>query len=133
MFRILSFFIFIFLLIGCTPKTPIVLETKTVTFSKRPKENSPLKTYLSKTDKPLGKYAAFYPLELPLDALSARLFLIDYASTSLDVQYYIYDDDAIGKIFSAHLLMAAQRGVRVRILLDDLSTSGKDASLQTLA
>jgi putative cardiolipin synthase len=111
----------------------MVSEIKTVTYTQKPKGQSPLVTYLSQTDKPLGEHAAFYPLELPLDALAARLFLIDHASTSLDVQYYIYDDDNIGKVFSGHLLMAAQRGVRVRMLLDDLSTSGKDEALQQLA
>lgn len=133
MLRFITFILFTFLVIGCSPKTPTVSETKTVTFTKKPQGKSPLDTYFAKTDKPLGKQAAFYPLELPLDALAARLFLIDHASTSVDVQYYIYDDDTIGKIFSGHLLMAAQRGVRVRILLDDLSTSGKDESLQKLS
>ncbi len=133
MFRILYFLTFIFFLVGCTPKTVSLAETKAVTYTKKPKDKSPLHAYLSKTDKPLGKYSAFYPLDLPLDALAARLFLISHASTSLDVQYYIYDNDQIGKVFSAYLLAAAQRGVRVRILLDDLSTSGKDEALRKLA
>lgn len=133
MLRSLTLVVFVFLLLGCSPKTPTTAVLKTVTLTKKSRGKSPLHSYLSKTDKPLGKHAAFYPLDLPLDALAARLFLIDHASTSLDVQYYIYDDDTIGKIFSAHLLMAAQRGVRVRMLLDDLSTSGKDEALQKLA
>ena len=133
MLRSFTLLAFVFLLIGCTPKTPTIQEIKVVTLTKKPKGKSPLQSYLSKTDKPLGTHSAFYPLDLPLDALAARLFLIDHASTSLDVQYYIYENDTIGHIFSAHLLMAAQRGVRVRILLDDLSTSGKDEALQNLA
>jgi putative cardiolipin synthase len=70
---------------------------------------------------------------MPDDAFAARLFLIDHATTSLDVQYYIYEDDLIGKVFSSHLLKAAQRGVKVRILLDDISTTGKDHALSLLA
>ena len=123
-----------FLILGCTPNSPTLPHNKTVTITKKSQsKKSKLQSYLSHTDKPLGKYSAFYPLDLPLDAFSARLFLIDNATTSLDVQYYIYEDDNIGKVFSGHLLMAAQRGVRVRILLDDLSTSGKDQALQKLA
>ena len=89
--------------------------------------------YLNNTDKKLANNSAFYPLSSPTDALAARLFLVDHATTSLDVQYYIYETDTIGKVFNAHLLMAAQRGVKVRILLDDLSTSGKDDQWQKLA
>jgi putative cardiolipin synthase len=70
---------------------------------------------------------------MPSDAFAARLFLIDHATTSLDVQYYIYENDLMGEVFSNHLYKAAQRGVKVRILLDDISTAGKDSALALLA
>jgi len=95
--------------------------------------HSPLLDLLQKTDKPIKNRSAFYPLARPDDAFVARLYLIDHAKSSLDVQYYIYENDITGKIFSAHLLKAAQRGVKVRILLDDLSTAGKDHALALLA
>jgi putative cardiolipin synthase len=88
---------------------------------------------LRRTDRPLRNRSAFYPLDRPDDALAARLYLIDHAVNTLDVQYYIYEDDTVGKLVSAHLLKAAQRGVRVRILLDDISTTGKDRALAALA
>jgi putative cardiolipin synthase len=94
--------------------------------TKLPKGKAPLLNYLEKTDKKLTNNSAFYPLHMPTDAFAARLFLIDNATTSLNVQYYIYEDDHIGKVFTSHLLMAAQRGVKVRILVDDMITSGKD-------
>ena len=109
---------------ACNHSTPAPLPPKQKSFTKLPKGKAPLLQYLDKTDRPLGKHSAFYPLEKPMDALAARIFLIDHASTSLDVQYYIYEDDRIGYLFSYHLLKAAQRGVKVRILLDDLITSG---------
>ena len=95
--------------------------------------HSPVLDALQKTDKPIKNRSAFYPLPRPDDAFAARLFLIDHAKSSLDVQYYIYENDLIGKVFSAHLMKAAQRGVKVRILLDDLSTAGKDHALALLA
>ncbi len=101
--------------------------------TKLPKGKAPLLNYLRKTDKALANRSAFYPLSDPTDAFAARLFLIDNATTSLDVQYYIYEDDRIGKVFTAHLLMAAQRGVKVRILVDDMITSGKDEEWEKLA
>jgi len=118
---------------ACNHSTPALLSPKQKSFTKLPKGKAPLLHYLSKTDRPLGKHSAFYPLEKPMDALAARIFLIDHASTSLDVQYYIYEDDRTGYFFSYHLLKAAQRGVKVRILLDDLITSGKDREFAMLA
>jgi len=111
-------------------QTPLPKE---VSHTKLPKGKAPLLNHLKKTDTYLAGKSAFYPLSRPTDAFAARLFLIDNATTSLNVQYYIYEDDRIGKVFAAHLLMAAQRGVKVRILIDDLSTSGKDEEWERLA
>ena len=98
---------------------------------KKPTQN--LQSYFKKTDKPLAGHSALYPLALPQDALAARLFLIDHAQKTLDVQYYIYENDTIGSLVAYHLVQAAQRGVKVRILLDDISTTGKDKEITTLA
>ena len=131
-FRLFILMCLVIFFAGCSTKnTP--LANKEVTVTKVPKGKVPLQKYFSKTDRALAGHSAFHPLEHPIDALAARLFIIDKAKTSLDVQYYIYEDDNIGKLFTAHLLLAAQRGVRVRLLLDDLSTAGKDENLQKLA
>jgi putative cardiolipin synthase len=52
-------------------------------------------------------------------ALMARLAMADLAEKTLDAQYYIWDSDTTGRILAEHLIRAADRGVRVRILLDD--------------
>ena len=131
-FRFLIFLSLVVFFSGCSTKnTP--LPNKEVSMTKIPKGKVPLQRYFSKTDRTLTNHSAFHSLEHPIDALAARLFIIDKAKTSLDVQYYIYENDNIGKLFTAHLLLAAQRGVRVRLLLDDLSTAGKDENLQKLA
>jgi len=122
----------VLLLSACSPKTPQAPIPKQESVTKVPKGKAPLLNYLGETDKKLADKSAFYPLPQPTDAFAARLFLIDHATTSLDVQYYIYEDDRIGKVFTAHLLMAAQRGVKVRILVDDLITSGKDEEWEKL-
>ena len=66
------------------------------------------------------------------DALAARLVLADAAQRSLDVQYFIWNKDMAGKVLLEHLFRAADRGVRVRLLLDDLGTMPSDATLLTI-
>ena len=57
--------------------------------------------------------SGFYPLINGTDALGARLRLIDAAEKTIDVQYFLMKTDAAGYMFSAALLAAADRGVRV--------------------
>ena len=66
-------------------------------------------------------------------ALSARLELARRAQRTLDVQYYHIENDATGRYFLRALHDAARRGVRVRLLMDDLYTSGEDELLLGLA
>ncbi|MCU0810650.1 MAG: phospholipase D family protein [Thiobacillaceae bacterium] len=66
------------------------------------------------------------------DAFLARLALADVAEKSLDVQYYIWHGDTTGKVLADRLLRAADRGVRVRVLLDDIGTAADDARLLAL-
>lgn len=66
------------------------------------------------------------------DALLARLALIDAAQVSIDAQYYIWHDDTSGIMLLHALDQAAQRGVRVRLLLDDNGIPGLDGIIATL-
>lgn len=61
------------------------------------------------------------------DALNWRLALIDSATQSIDTQYYLYHGDSTGMLITSRLLDAADRGVKVRIIIDDMGTlaSGK--------
>jgi putative cardiolipin synthase len=68
----------------------------------------------------------------PRDAFAARALLAATAERSLDVQYYIWHKDQVGNLLFEALWQAAQRGVRVRLLLDDLNTSGLDPMLAAL-
>ena len=67
------------------------------------------------------------------DAFDARLALIRRAEKTLDVQYYLIADDASGREFVRALQAAAARGVRVRVLVDDLYATGQDARFAALA
>jgi cardiolipin synthase C len=60
------------------------------------------------------------------DALESRIALADHAQKTLDIQYYIIDQDDSSRALLRHVRMAADRGVRVRVLVDDLNTAGED-------
>ncbi|SAL76605.1 phospholipase D/transphosphatidylase [Caballeronia choica] len=77
--------------------------------------------------------SAFHLLPDSVDALVARMVLIESADRSLDLQYYIWHNDLTGHALAAALLRAADRGVRVRVLLDDLGASADDQLLLTLS
>ena len=65
-------------------------------------------------------------------AFASRVLLADTAERSLDVQYYIWHDDMSGTLMLDALVRAAQRGVRVRLLLDDNGVAGLDETLAVL-
>jgi len=66
--------------------------------------------------------SGFELLDTNEEGLRWRLALIDSATYSLDVQYYLWYGDAAGRIFAKRLLDAADRGVKVRVIVDDLNT-----------
>jgi putative cardiolipin synthase len=72
-------------------------------------------------------------LPLGTHSLDARLQLIARATQSLDLQYYVLDNDTSGRLLLGRLADAAARGVRVRLLVDDLYTTQTDALLRAMA
>jgi cardiolipin synthase C len=73
-----------------------------------------------------------YLLENNIDAFIARCNLIDQAQQTLDLQYYSFQGDTSGKLIAQALVKAADRGVRVRVLLDDIDTLGADEAIRFL-
>ncbi len=69
--------------------------------------------------------SGFYLLTDGHDAFAARWILASHAERSIDAQYYLLHDDRLGHLFIDMLLQAADRGVRVRLLVDDMSLNGK--------
>jgi putative cardiolipin synthase len=67
-----------------------------------------------------------------IDALATRIRLSDRAERSIDAQYYLISNDVTSVLFLSGLLSAADRGVRVRLLLDDVLTSGTDRGIAAL-
>lgn len=97
-------------------------------------------------DTPLGQLVAarraaegarhasgFALLSGPQAAYSSRLALVDSAQKTLDLQYYAIHADASSERLLLSVMAAAQRGVRVRVLLDDFHSTGRDAQVMRLA
>ena len=76
--------------------------------------------------------SGFLLLSDGIDAFGARLLMANRATVSIDAQYYFILNDVTGHAFIRALLRAADRGVRVRLLLDDIATQGYDPGLGAL-
>jgi putative cardiolipin synthase len=117
--------------------TALFAGCATVSFDE-PKSYS--KTITDTADTVLGKAVAdwtelheglsgFYPLSQGMDALGVRLRLAEIAEKSIDLQYFLMKNDTAGAVMINALLKAADRGVRVRFLLDDIFTTAPDLGL----
>ena len=76
--------------------------------------------------------SSFRLLESGRAALAARLALAHRATRSLDLQYYLFHADVSGRVLVDALLKAADRGVRVRVLLDDVDTAASEGAIIAL-
>lgn len=94
--------------------------------------DSPLTGYVGRLTEQHPDQSGMRLISDSTEALLARVALADRAVHTLDVQYYIFQSDATGKLITQKLLAAADRGVRVRLLLDDLHVAGKDAVIVAL-
>ena len=79
-----------------------------------------------------AKPSSFRLLESGRAALAARLALAERAKQSLDLQYYLFHSDTSGRLLVDALLRAADRGVRVRVLLDDVDTGESERAIIAL-
>lgn len=93
-------------------------------------------TRLGKAVQPLIKNhtpkSGVFPLVNGVNAFTARYMLAKAAEQTIDVQYYIWHNDTTGKLLLNSLLEAADRGVRIRLLLDDINMAGNDNALLAL-
>ena len=90
--------------------------------------DSPLLPLVGQAATGRGEQSGFDLLDTGRDALLARAAMVEAARFSLDAQYYIWNSDDSGRYLASRLFAAAERGVRVRILLDDINV-GERAGL----
>ena len=96
----------------------------------------PLQPAQTEIDRELAPLLAAHPgrtgalfLTDGIDAFAARAISARRAGRSLDLQYFIWHNDLTGRLLASEALDAAERGVRVRILLDDMNAYGLDPHL----
>jgi len=127
-------FVFIISLIflsGCSslPTNP----QRPKSFASPPSSNNRLgKELENRLGPPRPDQSAFSPLVTGQEALLARLVSARMADRTLDIQYYIWANDLTGLLMMDYVLQAADRGVRVRLLLDDLNQGKHQETLAIL-
>ncbi|WP_159594294.1 phospholipase D family protein [Hydrogenophaga sp. BPS33] len=118
------------LVAGCTPYPTNLVRTPSHAF------DQPLRTPLGQTYAPLATgpgQSAFHLLVSGPEAFAARASLAETAQKTLDLQYYIIAHDASATALMDAALRAARRGVRVRLLVDDLNVGDHELRLASLA
>ncbi|MBU0479712.1 MAG: phospholipase D family protein [Proteobacteria bacterium] len=95
-------------------------------------EEYPLNSTIKNLESNHPGLSAAYVLEKGEEALMARAWLADHAEKSINVQYFIWSTDNIGILASESLLTAAERGVRVRVIVDDLLIDAPSDSMLAL-
>lgn len=108
-------------------------KTKTLTYAHEPNADRRLAVITRELLKDMDREeSGFYMLDRNDDALRWRLLLADLAEETLDMQYFVWKDDASGIVLLDRVIKAANRGVRVRILVDDFQIIGGDRSFVAL-
>ena len=85
------------------------------------------KNVIARSDE-LGGLSGFFPLSEGMDALGVRIHLAEIAEKTIDLQYFLMKNDTAGAVMANTLLKAADRGVRIRFLVDDVFTTVADDS-----
>ena len=98
-----------------------------------PEVANPGDTYAADWRAANGDKSGFIGLSNGDDALGARLALMERARGTIDAQYFILKSDQAGALFTGKMLRAADRGVRVRLLVDDIFTPRADKALALLS
>lgn len=118
-------------LAGCASSLPV--QDLSPSYAVRPDLDSEIGRYVrDHQPEDSAGLSGFTLVQTGTDALAARLAMIDRAERSLDLQYYIYRGDVTGGLIAERLLSAADRGVRVRLLLDDIGSGLRDFDVATL-
>lgn len=76
--------------------------------------------------------SGFMPVFKGRIAFADRVLMTELAEKTIDAQYYIWEKDATGRLLIDRMLVAADRGVRVRVLVDDINLKGTDSTLAAL-
>ena len=123
--RKLVFLVLILSVLSGCASLPLNTPRTSTTALPQPEETRLWRAIQPRLDSHPGD-SGFYLLPSGIDAFVARILLIDAAERTLDLQYYIFHGDITPKLVVDRMLAAADRGVRIRLLVDDWNITGKD-------
>jgi putative cardiolipin synthase len=118
---------------GCASLPPAATQSKTVTTALAPSHEGRLGNAFQPMATSHGSDSGFRMVSTGIEGLTERIDMIDAAQRSLDLQYYIFRADVSGNLVAQALLRAADRGVRVRLLVDDGETVAGDEKILSLS
>ena len=95
-------------------------------------EETNLGSHFAAADRQHPGLSAYRIISAGADGFRARAQMIDAAQRTLDLQYYIFRGDETGRMLTDHLQQAAERGVRIRVLIDDGDTVAGDEQILRL-
>src|SRR5210317_1516352 len=105
---------------------------KIESYSPAPDPNTVMGNAAAQWQQENGEQSGFISLTSGIDALGARLRMMAAAQNTIDAQYFILKNDRAGALFVGKMLLAADRGVKVRLLIDDIFSPGIDRQLTLL-
>src|SRR5450830_734126 len=129
----LVFFILIFaLLAGCATLPPGSDFPKTTSSALAQPEDTRFGRQFADAAREHGGNSGFRMLAVGVDGFLTRVQMVNAAERTLDLQYFIFRADETGQLLTDAVLRAADRGVRVRVLIDDGETIAGDEQLVAL-
>jgi len=117
-------------LAACSPPRPGIVKQPSQALP--PATSTPGARYVHAEVASHMDQSGFRLLTRSSNALMSRISLADHAQHSIDLQYYIFNNDSTGRLVAQRLLEAADRGVRVRLLVDDINASESIEMLDAL-
>jgi putative cardiolipin synthase len=118
---------------GCASLPPGSDYPKSATAALTEPEATPIGKQFAAAAHEHGTKAAYRIISVGVDGFLMRMEMINTAERTLDLQYYIFHGDESGKLLTDALIRAADRGVRVRLLLDDGETVPGDEQIFAIA
>jgi putative cardiolipin synthase len=119
-------------LTSCASLPPGVNYPKTVSSALAHPEETTLGRQFADAGAAHPGLSALRLVPIGVDGFLLRAEMIDRAEKTLDLQYYIFRDDETGKLLAQAVLRAADRGVRVRLLIDDFDNTGQEKQVDAL-
>jgi putative cardiolipin synthase len=131
-FRLMSVMLVLAVLGGCSSLPPGSEFPRTVSSALRATDTTQLGRKFEHAAREHGGNSGFRIIPVGADGFLLRMQMIDAAERTLDLQYYIFRGDETGRLLTGAVLRAADRGVRVRVLVDDGETEVGDDQITTL-